>query len=212
LRARIKHQLEGDGFRSASGARLAIAAVVIAAISLGLFALSRVTRGPASTDVSHFALMAADTHLRQLRGQLPLEVNSTSPLAISQWFEGKLPFVVKLPNYQESSGQERLYELEGARLVGYKEDYAAFVKYRMRGSPISLVVTSDRVARPSGGEQIRANGLTFHYNLIKGVKVITWSDRGLTYALVSDLAERGQQSCVVCHQGDRDLIRQLSPK
>jgi hypothetical protein len=56
--------------------------------------------------------------------------------------------------------------------------------------------------------------LTFHYNAIHGLKVITWSDRGLTYALVSDLEERGQQSCIVCHQGtkDQDFIAPLKPR
>jgi hypothetical protein len=74
----------------------------------------------------------------------------------------------------------------------------------MRTRPISLVVTSDKVAQPADGEQIVAKGITFHYNSINGLKVLTWSDRGLTYALVSDLEERGQQSCVVCRQGVKD--------
>jgi hypothetical protein len=62
--------------------------------------------------------------------------------------------------------------------------------------------------------KIKAKGLVFHYDTIHGLKVITWSDRGLTYALVSDLAERGQQSCTVCHQGtkDQDFITPLKPK
>ena len=158
---------------------------------------------------SSFALMAAETHLRRTRGQLPLEVETAAPQRISEWFGNKVNFSVKLPNYQESSGQEKLYTLEGARLVGYKDDYAAYVAYRMKERPISLVITSDSVAKPSGGEEIVARGLTFHYNAIHGLKVITWSDRGLTYALVSDLEERGQQSCIVCHQGtkDQDLHR-----
>ncbi len=59
----------------------------------------------------------------------------------SNWFTGKVPFLVKLPNYQESSGQEKLYQLEGARLVGYKNDYAAYVAYQIRTRPISLAVT-----------------------------------------------------------------------
>lgn len=214
LRRRIRRQLEGYGrlFKSAPVPRLAIASLILVLIALGLFTFLRNNKAPVTPDVSHFALMAAETHLRQLRSQLPLEISSDSPVEISQWFDGKLPFLVKLPNYQESSGQEKLYELAGARLVGYKDDYAAYVGYRMRKSPISLVITSDSVAHPSGGEQINAKGITFHYNLINGLKVITWSDRGLTYALVSDLEERGQQSCIVCHQGDRDLIQQLSPK
>ena len=38
--------------------------------------------------------------------------------------------------------------VEPARLVGYKNDYAAYVAYQMRTRPISLVVTSDKVAQP----------------------------------------------------------------
>ncbi len=163
---------------------------------------------------SHFAMMAVDTHQRHLRGQLPLEIGSDVPEEISHWFAGKVPFSVKLPNYQESSGQEKLYSLEGARLVGYNNGYAAYVAYQMHKRPISLVVTSEAVAQPSGGEEIVSRGLTFHYDSIHGLKVITWSDRGLTYALVSDLEERGQQSCIVCHQGtkDQDFIESLKPK
>jgi anti-sigma factor RsiW len=163
---------------------------------------------------SEFALMAVDTHMRRLRGQLPLEVVSDSPQQISFWFAGKVAFRLKLPNYQESSGQEKLYRLEGARLVGFKNDYAAYVAYQMRQRPITLVVTSNSVAMPSGGEQIVSKGLTFHYHSISGLKVITWADHGLTYALVSDLEERGQQSCLVCHEGtkDRDFIEGLKPR
>ncbi len=168
----------------------------------------------AATGPSSFAMMAADTHRRFLQRQLPLEIVSNRPEQISDWFIGKVNFGVKLPDYQEQSGQLKLYSLEGARLVGYREDYAAYVAYRMYQRPISLVVTSDSVARPSGGEQIVSHGLTFHFDSIHGFKVITWSDRGLTYALVSDLEERGQESCVVCHQGaqDRDLIEKLKPR
>lgn len=164
-----------------------------------------------TTGPSRFAVMAADTHLRIQRGQLPLETKSASPREISDWFTNKVSFTVQLPNYQESSGQEKLYTLEGARLVGFEKDYAAYVAYRMKDRPISLVITSDSVAKPSGGEEIASQGLRFHYNAIDGLKVLTWSDRGLTYALVSDLEERGQQSCIVCHEGtkDRDFIEPL---
>jgi anti-sigma factor RsiW len=179
----------------------------------GLWHLSNPTDANMNQSPSSFALMAADTHRRYLDKQLPLEIESTSPERISTWFTGKVPFSVKLPEYQEESGQVKLYKLEGARLVGYKDDYAAYVAYRMGQRPISLVVTSNSVAQPSGGEEIASQGLTFHFDSIYGYKVITWTDRGLTYALVSDLAERGQQSCGVCHQGvkDHNLIDGLKP-
>ena len=191
----------------------AAAALLMLFLPVVVWRLARQKEASPVSQVSKFALMAADTHLRHMRGQLPLEMESGDPEGVSGWFANKVAFSVKLPNYQESSGQEKLYTLEGARLVGYQNDYAAYVAYRMKERPISLVITSDSVAKPSGGEEIASKGLKFHYNAIDGLKVITWSDRGLTYALVSDLDERGQQSCIVCHAGtkDQDFIEPLKP-
>ncbi len=189
---------------------LAYAAVLGAILFAGVWLMMARRSVPSP---SEFARMAVDTHVRRLRNQLPLEIVTDSPVKISDWFAGKVSFSLKLPNYQEASGQEKLYRLEGARLVGFKQDYAAFVAYQMQRRPITLVVTSNAVAMPSGGEQVMSKGLKFHYDAINGLKVITWADRGLTYALVSDLEERGQQSCIVCHEGtkDRDFIESLKP-
>ena len=204
---------EDNGSRRASRVRWFVAAAAALLLLLLPLIVWRIVKQSSVPPVraSTFALMAAGTHLRHMRGQLPLEVESENPQQISTWFVNKVNFRVQLPNYQESSGQEKLYTLEGARLVGYQNDYAAYVAYRMNERPISLVITSDAVAKPSGGEEIRAGQLMFHYNAIDGLKVLTWSDRGLTYALVSDLEERGQQSCIVCHAGtkDRDFIEPL---
>jgi anti-sigma factor RsiW len=191
------------------------AAAVLLVLLLPVVAWRLVKRAdqPKQGPASSFALLAAETHLRHVRGQLPLEVESTSPQDISSWFVNKVNFRVKLPNYQESSGQEKLYVLEGARLVGFQNDYAAYVAYQMKERPISLVITSASLVEPTGGEEIAAGNLKFHYNAIDGLKVLTWSDRGLTYALVSDLEERGQQSCIVCHEGSKDqnFIEPLQP-
>jgi anti-sigma factor RsiW len=224
LRARVRETLNGPQPATAasparrfgfSRARLTwglVAAAILLVLVLPIV-IWRATNRSTQPAPSTFALMAAENHLRHARGQLPLEIESATPQRISDWFANKVNFSVKLPNYQESSGQEKLYTLEGARLVGYKDDYAAYVAYQMKSRPISLVITSDSVVKPTGGEEIVARGLTFHYNAIHGLKVLTWSDRGLTYALVSDLEERGQQSCIVCHQGtkDQDLIAPLKP-
>ncbi|HMG36444.1 MAG TPA: zf-HC2 domain-containing protein [Blastocatellia bacterium] len=188
-------------------------AVVLATMAVGAWYFGYKKPVERVGDTSAFALMAADTHARRVSGQLPFEITSDSPQEISQWFAGKVSFGLKLPNYQESSGQDRLYNLEGARLVALNNDYAAYVGYRMGARPISLVVTSTETAQPTGGTEIIAQGLTFHYDTVEDLKVITWTDRGLTYALVSSLEERGQQSCIVCHAGtkDRDFIDGLKP-
>jgi anti-sigma factor RsiW len=217
LRNRIQRyfsQLNSNGAGLFTGHRvLAVTTILALALAIGVWRIIALKSNAARPHPSEFAMMAVDTHQRHLRNQLPLEISSRVPEQISTWFTGKVPFGVTLPNYQESSGQDKLYYLEGARLVGYRNDYAAYVAYQMHMRPISLVMTSDRVAQPSGGEEIVYRGITFHYDSIDGLKVITWSDRGLTYALVSDLEERGQQSCIVCHEGtkDKDFIESLKP-
>jgi anti-sigma factor RsiW len=189
------------------------AALLLLLLPIAVWRIVRQPDRPENGRPSPFALMASESHLRHIRGQLPLEIESSDPQQISEWFANKVDFNVKLPSYQESSGQEILYTLEGARLVGFQNDYAAYVSYHMKDRPISLVITSELLAQPAGGEEIASRGLRFHFNSIDGLKVITWSDRGLTYALVSDLDERGQQSCIVCHQGtkDQDFIEPLKP-
>jgi anti-sigma factor RsiW len=194
--------------------RVAAAAAIVFIVALTSMWYAARLRNPAPLKFpSDFAMMAVNTHLRHLRGQLPFEIASDLPEEISRWFSGKVPFSLQLPKYQEESGQEKLYSLEGARLVGFKNDYAAYVAYQMQKRHISLVVTSSQVAVASGGEEIVSKGLTFHCDSIDGLKVITWSDRGLTYALVSDLEERGQLSCMLCHAGtkDRNFIESLKP-
>jgi anti-sigma factor RsiW len=208
LRSRIQRVLQpsyASFFNFSLSRAIAFGLVLLAFIFAGFWFLKTRKEPNHLTRPSDFALMAVDTHLRRLRGNLPLEIVSDSPELISGWFAGKVSFSVKLPNYQDSSGQEKLYHLEGARLVAYNNDYAAYIAYRMQHRPITLVVTSNSVAMPSGGEEkIVSNNLRFHYDSISGLKVITWADRGLTYALVSDLEERGQQSCLVCHAGTKD--------
>jgi len=150
-----------------------------------------------------FVTVAVDNHVRYLKGQLPLEVFSDSPEKISAWFAGKLEFNLRLPDYPQESAETKPYHVEGGRLVGFKEDYAAYIVYRLNGHPISLVVTSNSMAKPWGGEEIPWDGLRFYFQSVSGWKVLTWSHNGLTYALVSNLEERGQTSCIVCHQDER---------
>ena len=164
--------------------------------------------------LSELARTAIAIHLDYLRGRLPLEIVTESPQQVSDWFAGKLVFNFRLPNYEVAPGEQKYYKLEGARLVNFNQSKAAYVSYRMSKKLVSLLVTSNTMTQPSGGEEIASRGLTFHFQSYDGLKVITWSDRGLTYALVSDLEERGQNSCLVCHQGadSKQLIEPLENK
>jgi anti-sigma factor (TIGR02949 family) len=180
------------------GRPLVLAASLVA-IGLAATALLREPKASPARAAGAFASLAVDTHLRHERGQLPLEVTSEAPADVSRFFEGRVPFHLTLPAYPVEPGEEKPYRLVGGRLVTFAGDYAAYVAYRMDERPISLLVTSADRVTPEGGEAVVQGGLTFHMESVSGLKVITWTDKGLTYALASDLAVTGSRSCMVCH-------------
>lgn len=205
LRARVEALASARGRRPwlLAGAAAAVAVVALASVFLHG---SRVEQAPLASappptqqGFSEFAQVAVDSHLRYGSGRLPLEVRSRSAAEVSRWFEGRVPFHLTLPDYPVGPGEKKFYELEGARLVAAGGDYAAYVAYRMEQRPISLLVASAERVHPGGRETIVSGGLTFHLDAVSGLKVITWSDNGLTYALVSDLSVSGAQTCLVCH-------------
>jgi anti-sigma factor RsiW len=200
--------------------RLAAAAGLVMAVAGG-YALGRRTATPAApvsaaprSAPADLAAVAADTHLRYVRGQLPLEVGSAAPEEVSRWFAGRVPFNLTLPDYPVGPGERKFYRLEGGRLISFAGDYAAYVAYRMEDRPISLIVTSAALARPEGGQTVSFRSLVFHQQAVRGLEVVTWSDKGLTYALASDVSVSGEQSCMVCHGSpeQRPLIEGFSAR
>jgi hypothetical protein len=187
--------------------RLVVPAALAAALFVGLAATGawRVTAvdGPAPVPrpdaADDLAALTADTHLRYARGQLPLEIDSARPDAVSAFFAGRVPFRLALPDYPMGPGESKPYRLLGGRLVAFRNDYAAYVAYRLGDRPISLLVTSAGLAQPSGGDTVDFGPLVFHQRSVQGLNVITWMDKGLTYSLASDLSVSGAQSCAVCH-------------
>jgi mycothiol system anti-sigma-R factor len=147
---------------------------------------------------------AVAAHRSFLNGSLPLEVQSDSPSVVTAWFAGKVLFAFRLPSSAVEAEHQQVYRLTGGRLVNYKGGYAALVAYQMQQQKISLLVSSSRSAVAAGGEEVPSGGIIFHYRKQANFNVITWSNHGLTYALVSSLAGAGRQFCLVCHQSMSD--------
>jgi mycothiol system anti-sigma-R factor len=147
---------------------------------------------------------AVAAHRSFLNGSLPLEIQSDLPSVVTAWFAGKVPFTFRLPSSAEESEHQQVYRLTGGRLVNYKGGYAALVAYQMQRQKISLLVSSSKSAVAAGGEEVPSGGIVFHYRKQASFNVITWSNHGLTYALVSSLPGSGRQSCLVCHQNMGD--------
>lgn len=212
LGERVARLVQDEG---ASRHRAWLVASLAAAVTLVTIALTSRTPGRVEPEPpAEFVRVAVDSHLRYVAGRLPLEVRSEQPEQVSRFFAGRVPFNLTLPDYRVGPGEEKFYELEGGRLVTYAGDYAAYVAYRMDGRPISLLAASADKVRPSGRETVRSGALTFHMDAVAGLNVITWVDKGLGYALVSDLSVSGERSCLVCHgsPSERKKIPGFAPR
>jgi anti-sigma factor RsiW len=159
---------------------------------------------------SEYVDAALSTHRDCLSGQLPLQIRSDSPQAVTQWLAGKVAFPFKLPDSQAQSSGLPAYRLLGARVVDYKGSQAGLVTYEApQNDTISLLVASSNYAVVAGGVEVRSGSLVFHHRIDSGFQIITWSNHGLAYALVSRAAGSARGSCLVCHQNmaDRDQFR-----
>lgn len=156
-----------------------------------------------STGRSGYEEFAALAHRNYARGAFPLDVASSQPQVVSDWLEPRVPFHLTLPNYPE--GGPKRYALAGARLMQYRGQDIAYLAYAMDRKPISLLISASSRIVPSGGDSYQSGGLTFYFSAEQGLRIITWKDKGLTYAQVSDLDVRGAESCGICHaaEGER---------
>jgi anti-sigma factor RsiW len=159
---------------------------------------------------SEYVDAALSTHRDYLSGQLPLEIRSDSPRAVTGWLAGRVAFPFQLPDSEAQSSGRPGYRLLGARVVDYRGSQAGLVTYEApRNDTISLLVASSKYAVVAGGVEVRSGDLVFHHRIDAGFQIITWSNHGLAYALVSRAAGSARGSCLVCHQSmaDRDSFR-----
>lgn len=186
--------------------RWTVLAPTILTITVCLMLAPHVTR---EVRAASYVDAAVSTHRSYLGGDLTLGIHSDSPKTVTAWLAGRLPFAFQLPTSQADPDSPP-YRLTGAGLVNYKGCQAAVVTYEgTRNGKISLLVASTKHAVVAGGDVVDSAGLTFHYRSQAGFKVITWSNHGLSYALVSTISGSARESCLVCHQSmaDKDSFK-----
>lgn len=193
-------------------ARHYAAVAAMAVLTLGGVALWQ-WGGTAGDPGADYRAFAAESHLSFARGHMPLDLHSSEPTEISGWLRTRMPFHLEIPNYPEPVNGPAPYALVGTRLLHHGGKDIAYLSYTMDERPISLLVSSDGSTRPLGGRRYESGGLAFHFYSHKGLKLIAWVDRGLSYALVSELDVEGAESCVVCHgdAAEREKFRDLNP-
>jgi hypothetical protein len=115
-----------------------------------------------------------------------------------------VPFQLRLPNAESVLHSIPAYELTGAGLVNDRGSAAALVTYQKPDQKISLLVEPSNSAVVSGGDEVRFGALIFRYRTDEHFRVVTWSNHGLSYALVSSVSTSAKESCQVCHQSMND--------
>lgn len=173
---------------------------------------TRFLSSPRSLSGAAFAEFAVRTH-RHSERRTALDVRSDSQQVLNQWFITNVPFSLALPASPPAMSEEWPHRLEGARLVPVAGKTAVYIAYQMQTGPVGLIVAPDSLAVASGGVVAEFNKVTFHYLMVEGYKVVTWSLHGNTYALVSQEGNSTQRSCMVCHSAmrDRDLSQTPTP-
>jgi len=162
---------------------------------------------------SDWAKLAAEIHRQHASGNLPLAIRSESPQALNTWLKSNLQFPLTLPITQVADIERLPFHLQGARPFRARGKNGVFVAYQMESGLTSLTVSPDSVAVASGGVEAHFKKVSFHYAMVDGYKVVTWSQHGLTYALVSQESTGEQKSCMICHSAmrDRDLSHTPTP-
>lgn len=178
----------------------------------------RMPRSPQLLSGQQLAEFAVATQRQHAQGSLALDIRSDSQQALNEWFRGNLPFSLALPARTALPDEQRPYRLEGARLVQLRGKSAVFIAYygqtaNLQAASASLLVVPDSLATASGGTEAAFKKVTFHYSIVEGYKVVTWSLHHLTYVLVSNEGSATQRSCMVCHAAlrDRDLSGTTAP-
>jgi len=129
-----------------------------------------------------------------------LDVRSSSPAVVAAWFAQRVSFPFRMPNSGMASDDRAKYTLAGGRLVDFGGQRAALLTFELSNDRITLLVSSDKLAKATGGKVTHSDGLLFHAMNMNDLHVATWDNKGLTYALVSPIAMGSTKSCSTCHR------------
>jgi putative zinc finger protein len=165
---------------------------------------------PDPGEPTRFEETAFDLHQAHVDRHLDLDLRSSSVPEVREWAEDRVGLGVNLA-VNRSPDDERRYVVEGVRKVAMAGGATALaVAYAVDGRPATLLTAraadvTDRTPEwGAGGKRVRFRDTG------RG-KLLAWTNGGQAYALVSNLADYGQEGCLICHTTEvrRQAIRAL---
>lgn len=146
-----------------------------AAMAVGLmatFAVSKLQWSPVAADV-------VAKHQRNL----PIEVSGAGGSEqVRRWYEDKVGFPVRPPQFHNESAT-----LRGGRLASIGDKQAAYLVYDMNGNKVSVFVFDSAEVPMEGRKHVMIGNREVYFDQEHGYNVASYRDRGVGYAIASDL-------------------------
>lgn len=164
--------------------------MIALSLSLGLLTQSR--------QASSLAQSAVVEHNRYSKNADALPVRGSESVAVAKRLEQHLPFRLGFPPEP----------VEGVRLLGgtvisVQGTEAAYLLYRVHGTPISLLLTTPRRTPFSNQNTTTFKNILLRATEIENYHTLQWSGHRLTYLLVSNDPETVRYGCIICHGSSR---------
>ena len=116
-----------------------------------------------------------DLHIATLASANPVDVVSSDRHTVKPWFQGRIPFTFNLPELNGSP-----FELVGGKVSYLGQEPGAELLFNIRKHVLSLFIFKDsrELDRQIGSADRPSQRFSFN--------VISWSEHGLRYIIVSD--------------------------
>ncbi len=123
-----------------------------------------------------------DDHIRYvLNPGAGLDMSTSDPEFLSQWFQGRLDIGVSIPSLERAGLQ-----LRGGRVCYLLDRRVAYLMYEKEGKRFSLFVMDQTGVHFPRGKDLTLGGHRLCLTSYKGYNLAVWEARGLLYSLVAD--------------------------
>ncbi len=152
----------------------------LAAVLAVALVLPEFTVAPAASSPAPVIDSTVDWH----QGNFPLEVTTADAREAERWFEDKVDFSVRVPEFDDGR-----VNLLGGRIAHIEDRRAAFVLYEVDGERMSAILFDGDGVKVPRDKVRRVDDRDIAWLNQQGYGIAVVQDSGVTYALTSDLSE-----------------------
>ena len=135
---------------------------------------------PAASSPNSMIESTVDWH----QGNLPLEVITADRREAAEWFEDKVDFSVRIPEFRDQR-----VNLLGGRIAHIEDRRAAFLLYEVDGSRLTAILFDGDGVKVPRENLRRVHNRDIAWLNQRGYGVAVVQDSGVTYTMISDLGE-----------------------